>query len=99
MTTHATTVRRRHRHLARVGIILVLTGAAAGAAPAIASARPDPCAMTECPPSPPRVDIDHSDIGTGGGRYPAPGYYPDPDYSRCAGAANAAECVDSGPSY
>jgi hypothetical protein len=93
----ATTVHRRHRHLARAGVILVLAGVAVGATPAIASARPDLCNMTECPPPPPRVDIDHSDIGTGGGRYPAPDYYP--DVPTCADAANVVECINSGPSY
>ena len=34
-------------------------------APAIAWGRPNPCADDICPPPPPRIEIDHSDIGTG----------------------------------
>ena len=64
-------------------------------APAIAWGRPNPCADDICPPPPPRIEIDHSDIGTGGGQYPAPDYYPDPP--TCADAANLVECINSGP--
>jgi hypothetical protein len=64
-------------------------------APGIASGRPHPCASDVCPPPPPPVVIDHSDIGTGGGQYPAPGYYPNPP--TCADAVNVVECVNSGP--
>lgn len=48
----------------------------------IASARPPLCERgIDCPPPKPRpADPDHSDIGTGGGQYPAPGYYPDPPH-------------------
>ena len=88
-----------------VGRVAAVIAPAVGAmaslmiAPAIAWGRPNPCADDICPPPPPRIEIDHSDIGTGGGQYPAqpyPGNY-NPDYSVCVNAANPNECINSGP--